>query len=375
MSCRHTAAGRFSGISSRFFHASLSMPEKMKLMKLMKDMKRALVLIAVVSLLTVSLAGEAPAQAGRVKPAQAAASEAEANAGSAGGGFLGVFLADVNETRAKELNLSEVRGALVGQVVKDSPAARAGLQENDVLLGFNNEPVQSAAQLYRLLIETPPGRTVNLAISRSGKLLTLPATLGERQAGRSPLMGGTPEITDQMITMAEKSKKDAEILRQKFESSGEKKLLEQAEELEQQAEDLSRRAEEQKAENEKFRKEGQLRGFLKPEVSAAAPRPRLGVKVLQLSEQLGKYFSVPGNTGVLVTEIEPHSLAARAGLKAGDCIFEVNGQKVQSRDDVARLLSEASQQVGSEKRSEAEVPVKIMRDHKEQTLRLETERR
>ena len=337
-------------------------------MKAIKAVKRAVGLMAVASALIVVPAEKALAQAGRVK--SSAASEPDANPGQVGnGGFLGVFLSDVNEARAKDLKLSEARGALVGQVVKDSPAAKAGLQENDVVLGFNSEQVQSAAQLHRLLLVTPPGRLVNLGIGRDGRIMTVPATLGERQAGMAPMMSSTPDIAEQMRLRAEEWKQESENLRQQFERNGDRKLLDKSEELKQQSEDFFKRAEEQKAEAEKFRKEGQLRGFPKSDNATAASRPRPGFKVIQLGEQLGRYFSVPGNTGLLVTEVEPGGLASRAGLKAGDCLFEVNGQKVQSRDDALRLISEAGEQAGSGKQSE--VPLKIMRDHQEQTLRLE----
>ena len=84
------------------------------------------------------------------------------------GAFLGVYLADVNEARARELRLPEGRGALVGKVLENSPAAKAGVRENDVILSFDNQPIQVANNIYLLLNETLPDSRVLLKIVREG---------------------------------------------------------------------------------------------------------------------------------------------------------------------------------------------------------------
>lgn len=336
----------------------------------MKEMKRADVLMTLVSLLlTGALTGSALAQSGRVIQTAAARSEA---AQSGNGGFLGTFLSDVSDERARELKLTEVRGAVISQVVKDSPAEKAGLKENDVILSYNNEQVQSAAQVHRLLMETPPGRTVTLGLSRDGKLITVQATLGERQFGAWSNWPGRVRSEDElMIEQAEKWMKEAEELRHQFDSSREKKLLEKAEELVRQAEEFRKLAETHRAEADKLRREGRQYGpFGRGLMPGLRQNYRLGIRTIQLSEQLGRYFNVPEGQGLLVTEVEPGSAAARAGLKAGDCIIEINGQKVQRSADVSRLISEAG-----ERKETTEVGIKIVRDRREQTLKIEPERR
>ena len=82
-----------------------------------------------------------------------------------GGGYLGVYLEDVDDEAARRLGLPEEEGALVEDVVDDSPAADAGLQKDDVIVGYNGETVESVAELSRLVRETPAGRTVTLDVS------------------------------------------------------------------------------------------------------------------------------------------------------------------------------------------------------------------
>ena len=65
-------------------------------------------------------------------------------------------------------------------VVADSPAAKAGLQKDDVIVRWDGEQIESAIQLSRLRRETPPGRTVRLGIVRDGREIEVSVQLGER---------------------------------------------------------------------------------------------------------------------------------------------------------------------------------------------------
>lgn len=94
---------------------------------------------------------------------------------------MGVYLADVNETRAKELRLSQPHGALVGKVLENSPAAKAGLRENDVILSFDEQTIQTASNIYMLLTEALPESRVLLKIVRDGVERDVTVIMGERQ--------------------------------------------------------------------------------------------------------------------------------------------------------------------------------------------------
>jgi membrane-associated protease RseP (regulator of RpoE activity) len=96
------------------------------------------------------------------------------------GSYLGVYLEEVTSERLRELGLKEERGAVVMKVVEASPASKAGLKENDVIVSFNGRKVESVRELQRLLNETPAGRSVTLDIIRGGNQQSLSATLSRR---------------------------------------------------------------------------------------------------------------------------------------------------------------------------------------------------
>jgi S1-C subfamily serine protease len=322
----------------------------------MKKIYKAVVLIAVLF-----LTGAASAKAERAVQTPERGSRAEAG----NGGFLGAFLSEVDEERAMELKLSDARGAAVSQVVRESPAERAGLKENDVILSYNEQPVRNPQEVHRLLMTTPPGSTITLGVSRAGKMMTLQVTVGERQTGLwSNIARAGKDVSELYLEQAEKLDREAEELRRQSESSGDRRLLEKAEDSARQAEDFRKLASEHQQQ-----KESRPGGPLSRSVVSGLRQPyRPGLKAIQLSEQLGRYFNTPDGAGLLVTEVEEGSVAARAGLKAGDCIIEVGSQKAQTLAEVTRLLSEAGE------RSDA-VTLRIIRDRKEQTLRIEAGRR
>jgi predicted metalloprotease with PDZ domain len=105
------------------------------------------------------------------------------------GGYLGVYLEEVTPERTKELGLKEERGAVVMKVVAGSPAEKAGLKENDVVVTFNGRRVDSVREAQRLLSETPADRTIQIEVMRGGSRQTLTATLAKRSAQNYRLLG------------------------------------------------------------------------------------------------------------------------------------------------------------------------------------------
>ena len=89
------------------------------------------------------------------------------------GSYLGVSIDEVTPDRAKDLKLKEARGVVVESVEANSPAAKAGLRQNDVITRYGDQAVEGTTQFRRLVRETPAGRTVALTVWRDGKSLTL----------------------------------------------------------------------------------------------------------------------------------------------------------------------------------------------------------
>ncbi len=96
-------------------------------------------------------------------------------------GMLGVGVQDItaNMAKAKDLHLSQVRGALVGSVTPGSGAEKAGIQIGDVILSYNGHPIDTASDLPPLVGETPPGSTATVQISRDGKVQNVKVKVGE----------------------------------------------------------------------------------------------------------------------------------------------------------------------------------------------------
>lgn len=194
------------------------------------------------------------------------------------GAWLGVRLSDVTPEKVSELKLKAEYGAIVSGVEPNSPAAKAGLQVNDVIVEYQGQRVESVMQLTRMVHETPPGRAVHLVVNRNGQRQTLSAKLepgrghGEIRVPRI----GVPEIHIPPINV--------------------------------------------------------------PDIEVFRTGPRLGIQAEALTPQLAEYFGVKQGKGVLVTEVLAGSPAATAGLKAGDVIVRLDDQLIENVSGLRRAL-------------------------------------
>jgi serine protease Do len=93
-------------------------------------------------------------------------------------GYLGVSVMPITPEARQAARLESSRGALVAEIVSGSPAAGAGLKPGDVIVAFQNEPIQSPHDLTRRVAATPPGSKVTLRVVRGGTQTSLDATLG-----------------------------------------------------------------------------------------------------------------------------------------------------------------------------------------------------
>jgi serine protease Do len=93
-------------------------------------------------------------------------------------GFLGVSLQPVDKDIADAFNLLKPEGALISEVVKDSPADKAGLKQGDIILECNKAPVKSLQGFRNDVSLMSPGSSIQLKLNRKGEIVTLPVTLG-----------------------------------------------------------------------------------------------------------------------------------------------------------------------------------------------------
>ena len=93
-------------------------------------------------------------------------------------GFLGVSLQKIDNNLAQAFNLDTPEGALISDVVKDSPADQAGLKDGDIVLKINGEQVENAGSLRNKVSLLPPGQKVVLTIKRNDAMMDIAVTIG-----------------------------------------------------------------------------------------------------------------------------------------------------------------------------------------------------
>ncbi|HVF48814.1 MAG TPA: PDZ domain-containing protein [Pyrinomonadaceae bacterium] len=243
--------------------------------------------------------------------------------------FLGVHVEEVTRETMGRFSLREPRGVAVTRVVKDSPAERAGLRENDVIIRFDGETVTGLRKLNRLIDESAPEHTARLTISRGGAEQEISVKLGQRKDASGFFRGEvlTPEQSED--------------------------LLRRGKRLEDLDEGTRKRLEELRRNSD---------GLFSMNFGAGR---RIGVSTTRLTEQLADYFGVERGRGVLVTSVTPDSPAARAGLKAGDVITEADGERVAQATDLSRVIN---------RKKEGEVTLTVVHEKKTRTVRLMPER-
>ena len=197
----------------------------------------------------------------------------------AGGSRIGLSIEDVADNDAAD------EGAVVRDVRPESSAESAGFTDGDVVVEFDGERVRSARQLTRLVQETPAGRTVGTAVMRDGRRVELEVT---PESGAA-VMAAVPSL----------------------------------ERLGERLGDVYTR----------------VLPDVRPDLSlwTTPGRARLGVNVQELSPQLADYFGV--DNGVLISSVDEESVAAEAGLQAGDVITAVDGRAVEDTANLRRRLS------------------------------------
>ncbi|MGB9071345.1 MAG: PDZ domain-containing protein [Terriglobales bacterium] len=221
--------------------------------------------------------------------------------------YLGVDIADVTTERLGELKLKEEHGAEVTMVDQDAPAGKAGLKEHDVILSVNGAAVESAAQLRRMIRETPAGRIVTLGISRDGQPQSIKVQLADR--------------------------------RKSFAVSSNDRMF-----------------------NFKMPSIPPMPDFDVPvSVVIVHSSLRSGLMVENLTPQLGEFFGVKNGNGVLVRSVEKGSRADKSGFRAGDVIVKVNDQPVHDTSDFTHALRA---------HSGGPAGVTVMREKREQNLTL-----
>jgi serine protease Do len=94
-------------------------------------------------------------------------------------GWLGVSIQNVSEDMAEVLGLDRAHGALVGQVVPDGPADKAGIRQGDLIVELDGKEIQDVEQLQLMVVDRDPGSRVAVTVVRERSRRSIEVRLGE----------------------------------------------------------------------------------------------------------------------------------------------------------------------------------------------------
>ena len=197
-------------------------------------------------------------------------------------GYLGVGLQPLDENIAESLGLPKDRGEIVRSVQPNEPAARAGIQQGDVILRVAGRDVNPDQTVSYLIANTPVGTRVPLEIIRNGRRQTINVAVGQRPT-------------------------EEELARQ-----------------------LGNDNEELAPENS----------------PATPGSSTLGLQLQTLNPQIARALNLPPTAqGVVIAQVDPNSDAAEKGLQRGDLILSINQQAVSTPAQVLAAV-EAARRAG-----------------------------
>jgi serine protease Do len=195
-------------------------------------------------------------------------------------GWIGVSIQPLDDDIARSLGLEEAQGALVASVVPDGPAARAGIQQGDVILTFDGNRIEDSRDLTQRVGATAIGANSRIEILRNGQRRNLTMRLLERPSEQQLLASATPTP------------------------------------------------------NETPEPEAGTGG--------GVAQAGLGVSVRPLAQADRARYELTGNeSGLVITQVDPSSDAAQKGIQAGDLILQAGGRAVRTTAELNSAVQTA----------------------------------
>jgi len=236
-------------------------------------------------------------------------------------GYLGVSLQELTPSMAKALQMDDNSGVMINNVVDDSPAEKAGLEDGDVILEFNGKTISDNDDLVKAVRGTSPGDKVKVVVLRNGKNESLEVEVGKHEDKSFVWVSGD----------------DADAPHYKHFGDGDHKVIIMSGD-----DDFTWTVD-----------QDMPFGF-------DNDRGYMGVNLDDMNEQMGEYFGVEDGKGALVTEVVEDSPADKAGLKAGDVIVRLGEKEIDSTTALHKAVAKTE--------PEQQMAVKVMRQGKSKDL-------
>jgi serine protease Do len=195
-------------------------------------------------------------------------------------GWIGVRIQPVSDEIAQSLGMDKARGAMIAGVTGDGPAAKAGIQNGDVVVNFDGKPVADSRALPRMVADTDVGKSVEIEVMRRGQARKLPITIEklveETKVASADSRPATPGTNNN------------------------------------------------------------------PPTPPAAPQMvNLGMSLAPITGESRRRFKLNDTvTGAVVTDVDMDSPAGQKNIRAGDVITEVAQTKVSTPEEVTAKLAE-----------------------------------
>ncbi len=244
-------------------------------------------------------------------------------------GYLGVMLQSISSSMAKALQLDEDQGVLINQVIEDGPADKAGLEDGDVILKFNDKTIGKHADLTKAVRSTSAGDVAQVEVMRGGSRKTLAVTMGENDENSFSYSFSHDNGPIQFFA----------------EGDGETIVIDS---------DHSVRWIGQGGDDHRF---GQFNGM---SFEFKSDHGFMGVELEDISEQLGEFFGADDGNGALVSKVVEDSPAAKSGIKAGDIIVGLDDEEVESASDVFGFMASTD--------ADDKIEVKVLRKGKKRSI-------
>lgn len=251
--------------------------------------------------------------------------------GSSRTAWMGIYTQTVDADLARTFDLDIEYGAIINSVVDDSPADRAGLRDDDIVIAIDGMKVTDSERLTKLIQKADPGDLVVVTVIRDGRKKKIKVTLDNRlesvaEDDNNAYYKGAYRFDDQ----AKKSyggtwtRKAPQVIK----SPKRVKLF--------------------------YADEYGSHGYI-------------GVSLVELGDQLADYFGVSDDIGVLVSEVKEDSPAEKAGIKAGDVIVMAEDEEIEDAGDLQRVIRRHDE--GDQ------VQLSVMRDRKKMSVTVEVAER